>query len=512
MSIEFCKEIDLLIRARYSLIYVVTWEEERARRLLARVAQKQEKALFEWTITDGLRAISDPRGAVQDASGKHREVLAVLNEILQSSAAAVYVLKDFHQYIKAPEVIRQLRDLHTALRSTRKTVVLLSPAVEIPPELEKDITLVDLPLPACDELTELLQRIAAHPGGTRRYHVDLDPAHIDALVKAAQGLTLSEAEGAFAKAIVRDRKLDAEDVQSIIDEKRQIIRKSGLLEFYDTTEGMGLVGGMDLLKDWLRKRVRGFSDEARNYGLPSPRGMLLMGVQGCGKSLVAKVVAHEWRLPLLRMDMSRIYQAYVGSSEDNMRRALRMAETLAPVVLWVDEVEKACSGMESSSGSDAGTTARIIGQLLTWLQEKTKPVFVVATANSVQHLPPELLRKGRLDEIFFVDLPRAEERAEIFRIHLKKLRRDPARFDIDALAGQAGGFSGAEIEQAIISGLHDSFLENRELETRDLMLNLRQTVPLAQTMRESIGELRKWAVHRARPVSTLQTAAASPEK
>jgi SpoVK/Ycf46/Vps4 family AAA+-type ATPase len=300
---------------------------------------------------------------------------------------------------------------------------------------------------------------------------------------------------------VRDNVLDAQDIQAVISEKRQVIRKSGLLEYYGVDADLADVGGMDVLKDWLRKRVRAFSDEARAYGLPQPRGILLMGVQGCGKSLVAKTIARQWQLPLLRMDMSMIFQGYIGSSEQNMRNATKTAESLAPVVLWIDEIEKAFSGVEGSGSSDAGTTARVVGTFLTWIQEKTAPVFVVATANEVRELPPELLRKGRLDEIFFVDLPRSRERAEIFAIHLHKVRREPMKYDLPELVGASRGFSGAEIEQAIIAGLHESFFDGRELETRDILKAIRDTVPLSRTMREKVEELRVWARDRARPVA-----------
>ena len=277
-----------------------------------------------------------------------------------------------------------------------------------------------------------------------------------------------------------------------------------MLEYSDLPENLANVGGMDILKDWLRKRVRAFSDDARDYGLPEPKGILLMGVQGCGKSLVAKTIASSWRLPLLRMDMSRIFQGYIGSSEQNMRRALKLAESLAPVVLWIDEIEKAFSGVEGSGSTDGGTTARVVGTFLTWIQEKTAPVFVVATANRVEGLPPELMRKGRLDEIFFVDLPSTKERNEIFAIHLRRMRRDPAKFDLDALAKAADGFSGSEIEQAIVSAMHDSFFAGREVETPDILNSIKIAVPLSVTMAEGVAKLRDWSRNRARPVSTNQ--------
>ncbi len=501
MSKDFLQQVDQLIRARYTLLYVMTWEEERARSLLSQIADKQQKVMFEWSITDGLRRVVGPRS--ENAEGtRTREPVGVLNTILQSDTSAIYVLKDFHQYLDSPEIIRQVRDLGTALRRTRKTLVLLSPVLKLPPELEKLITIVDLALPTYEDLTSLLTDKVGGAAKSGHFRVNLNPQERDALVRAALGLTLLEAENAFAQAIVQDNVLDGSDIQAIIEEKKQIIRKTEVLEYYEVDERVTNVGGMDILKDWLRKRVRALSSEARQYGLPQPRGILLMGVQGCGKSLVAKTIASSWRLPLLRLDMSRIFQSYIGSSEMNMRKAMAIAESIAPVVLWIDEIEKAFSGVAGSGSSDSGTTARVVGSFLTWMQEKTTPVFVVATANDVRGLPPELLRKGRLDEVFFVDLPRSAERAEILEIHLRRKRRDPAKFDIPALVEASRGYSGAEIEQAIVAAMHDSFFANREVESADVLKSLKEMVPLSTTMREQIKILRDWSRDRARPVTT----------
>ena len=314
-------------------------------------------------------------------------------------------------------------------------------------------------------------------------------------------MTLKEAENVIARTLVTRGKLDEEAVKVILSEKKQLIRKSGILEYYDHEEGLENLGGLEVLKDWLKKRNTAFSEKAREFGLPSPRGVLLLGVQGCGKSLTAKTVAALWRQPLLRLDMGSIFSSLVGSSEENLRRAIRTAESIAPAILWVDEIEKAFSGTQSSSQSDAGTTSRVFGTFLTWLQEKKKPVFVIATANSITQLPPELLRKGRLDEIFFVDLPSAEERGEIFKIHIGKKGRNPARYETDALVDASEGFSGSEIEQAVVSALYDAYDELRDLEPRDLLRALRETVPLSRTMSEQIETMRKWAGVRARRAS-----------
>ena len=499
MPQSFLEEMDQLIRARYSLIYVVTWEEHRARKLLLQVGAKQKKAVFEWTLTDGLRLLSQQEGS-NPGTKRVRKPLEVLNEILQSQAQALYVLRDFHTHLEAPEIVRQLRDLAHALRSTKKTIIFVSPELNLPAELEKSISIVDMPLPSYAEMKALLDKKIG--GSSRNFKVRLNDPERDLMIKAALGLTYAEAENAFARAIVDNGVLEIEDIDTITAEKKQVIRKTEVLEYCEVEDSLGSVGGMDVLKDWLNKRVRAFGEEARAYGLPQPKGILLMGVQGCGKSLVAKTIAASWRLPLLRMDMSRIFQGYIGSSEQNMRKAVTIAESIAPAVLWIDEIEKAFSGSDSSSTSDSGTTARVLGTFLTWIQEKTAPVFVVATANAIEGLPPELLRKGRLDEIFFVDLPHPEERREILGIHLNKIRRDPAQYDLGALSDAASGFSGAEIEQAIVSALHESFFEERELETNDILGSIQETVPLSTTMRERISKLREWSGDRARPVSS----------
>jgi SpoVK/Ycf46/Vps4 family AAA+-type ATPase len=324
-------------------------------------------------------------------------------------------------------------------------------------------------------------------------------------VKAAQGLTLSEAENAFAKAIAEDGILRRDDVALVLEEKRQVIRKSGLLEYFVADQKLADVGGLELLKGWLDRRAAAFGEAARSFGLPEPKGLLLLGVQGCGKSLTAKAVAAQWGLPLLRLDMGRIFSGLIGSSEENLRKAISVAESVAPVVLWIDEIEKGLSGVRSSDSSDSGVTARVFGTLLTWLQEKTAPAFVVATANRIDALPPELLRKGRFDEIFFVDLPELPERREIFQIHIRRRKRDPAAFDLDALARDAEGFSGAEIEQAVVSGLYDAFAEKTELTQRHLVRAIGETKPLSTTMAEEIDRVRDWARTRTRPASARQS-------
>jgi SpoVK/Ycf46/Vps4 family AAA+-type ATPase len=371
-------------------------------------------------------------------------------------------------------------------------------------ELEKEISVLDVPLPSFRDLYQLLREIVAVVRQGNKARVDLTREQAEQLIKAAQGLTLSEAENAFAKAIANDGVLDQDDIYLVLEEKRQVIRKSGLLEFVQVEDGLGTVGGLSDLKQGLASRAAAFSEPARRFGIPPPKGLLLLGVQGCGKSLTAKAIAAQWSLPLLRLDMGRIFSGLIGSSEENLRRAIRVAESVAPAVLWVDEIEKGLSGAMSGV-SDGGVSARVFGALLTWLQEKTAPVFVVATANAVGALPPELLRKGRFDETFFIDLPAVAERREILRIHLQRRKRDPAAFDLDALATATEGYSGAEIEQALVSGLHHAFAEGAELQQAHLLRAAQETFPLSATMSEEIAALRQWARTRARSASGART-------
>src|SRR5438067_7794687 len=386
-------------------------------------------------------------------SEQSREPAEALAAIAKLTEPSLVVLKDFHPYFDNPAVVRGMRELAQDLKSTYTTVLLLSPVLNIPTELEKEISVLDVPLPSFRDLYQLLREIVAVVKQGNKARIELNREQAEALIKAAQGLTLSEAENAFAKAIANDGVLDKDDIRLVLDEKRQVIRKSGLLEFVGVETEIGHVGGLDELKGWLTGRNGAFSEPARKFGLPAPKGLLLLGVQGCGKSLTAKAIASAWALPLLRLDLGRIFSSLIGSSEENLRRAIRVAENVSPAILWIDEIEKGLAGSAGSAVTDSGVSARVFGSLLTWLQEKTAPVFVVATANRIEALPPELLRKGRFDEIFFIDLPSAAERRDIFRIHIQRRQRDPAQFDLDALSTACEGFSGSEIERCVIAAL-----------------------------------------------------------
>ena len=504
---ETQERIDVLIRARYSILYVVSWEEDRVEKALREVADKRDKKLYTWSITRGM--VEEGAGQL-DASTS--DPLRALDFVLEESDPALFVLRDFDPFLDDPVVERKLRDVARGLRSSYKTLIIVSPVLKIPDHLAKDITVIDFPLPDQDVLAKLLDGILAQVADNPSIRIELDDDGRERLVKAALGLTASETENVFAKALVLNSALDAGDVEVVLAEKEQIIRKSGILEFHAATESFGEIGGLDSLKDWLGKRGKAFSERAREFGLPEPKGVLLLGVQGCGKSLSAKAVSGYWRLPLLRLDMGSVFAGVVGSSEQNMRRAIGLAESIAPCILWLDELEKGFAGTQSSSFSDAGTTARVFGSFVTWLQEKTKPVFVIATANDITALPPELMRKGRFDEIFFIDLPSAAEREDIFRIHLMKRGRKPEDFDLRRLAEEAHGFSGAEIEQVVISGLYDAFDEDRSLTGDDLVRNIKNTVPLSATRKEDIDALREWAKTRARPASVASVDAETTEE
>jgi len=507
MTTDRATELELLVRAKYPLIYVLSWEERRVQSMLADIAARRKKRLFAWTVTDGIVAVDTVRPTPIDPNAT--TPLRALEYIEHSRDSAIFCLKDLHLFIQDTRLmdtivlIRKLRDMVQPLKESQKTIVLLSPILTYPIELEKDITVLDCSLPTREELSDALDRIlrSVHERGDLR--IDLDEGSRERVLKAARGLTASEAENVFARSLVETRRLD---LDVIIAEKKQLIRKSQVLEYYDAVEDMAFVGGMSELKAWLRKRSLAFSERARRFGLPEPRGLLLLGVQGGGKSLVAKSVAGLWKLPLLRLDMGKVFSEMVGSSEQNIRVALGLAESVAPCVLWLDELEKGISGLGSSNRSDAGTAARVFGSFLVWMQEKTAPVFVIATSNDISSLPPELLRKGRFDEIFFVDLPDGSERQEILSIHLARRHRDPKRFDLEALAEDTAGFSGAEIEQAVISALYDAFESERELSEADLRKNIRETVPLSQTMKEQITALRNWARTHARLASASREA------
>ncbi|MFN3651699.1 MAG: AAA family ATPase [Armatimonadota bacterium] len=495
-------ELELAIRARVPLIAVVTPEEARAEERLFRplAAKWREGRLLIWSATTGFNAVSsDPEAEPEHypAPDPH----SALDLIAGYEEPALFVLRDFHHYLENAALLRKLRDLARELPATGKQLVFLSPRFRVPDDLEQEIEVFDYPPPGLDELGELLGSLEADFAAQGEQAVALSPAGRERLLKAALGLTLAEAEIVLAKALVRDGVLTDAAVDLVLSEKKQIVRRGGLLEYYEAEAELEDVGGLKSLKTWLRRRVSAFTEDAREYGLPVPRGILLLGVQGCGKSLVAKATSREWKMPLLRLDVGRLFGKYIGESEAAVRRAIATAEAVAPSILWIDEIEKGFAGA-THDAHDTGVSARVLGTFLTWMQEKRKAVFVVATANQVRTLPPELLRKGRFDELFFVDLPSPEERAEIFRVHLQRRRRDPAAFDLAELAERTEGFTGAEIEQIVHEALFAAYHEDRRpLRQEDLLAAAAHVIPLSVTMKESLTAMRNWAATRARRAS-----------
>ncbi len=507
---SFRDTLELLFKARFPVLYIESFEEGRVAREVAAVASDAERVrtprpVWTWSVTRGLVDANDA------AQSNTSEPAKALDWILRQTEPGVFLFRDLHAHLgdgNRPAdagLVRRLRDVAAAFQSgtTARVLIIVAPVLRIPPELEKDITIVDFPLPGEAEIRALLDNMIAANAAGGRIRVEVDDDGRERIAKAATGLTIHEAENAFARAMVDDGVLSDDDVHVVLEEKRQTIRKSGLLEFVPTDVHLDDVGGLQNLKRWLAKRNNSWMAEAAEYGLPAPKGVLMTGVPGCGKSLTAKAIAAAWGLPLLRLDIGKVFAGLVGSSEQNMRTAIRTAEATAPCVLWIDEIEKGFAGAAGGAG-DSGTSTRVFGSFLTWMQEKSSPVFVIATANSVSGLPPEFLRKGRFDEIFFVDLPTTQERSDVWDLHLRKRLANPkvAGLPVDAdltarLAELTEGYSGAEIEQAVIAGLFDAFAERRPLAEADLLRAVDNMVPLSVTQAEAIASIRGWAATRA---------------
>lgn len=479
------RELAVLSRAAYPLIYVITQEEERALGLVTEAAQAGKKALATWSIARGFAEAKDGRDPSSEPG-------SALDRIRDTDGPALFVLLDFHQFLKDPLVVRKLRERLRDCASRRQSIVIIAPLLALPPDLEKDAAILDLPLPKAIELRAVLDEVAASE------KIEIPEDVRERAVRSALGLSLNQAERVFRKVMVLRRGLADEDLKHVVEEKKHILRSTDVLEFHELGESLSDVGGLGEMKRWLDDRTTAFGDEARAFGLPPPKGLLLLGVQGCGKSLSAKAVAEFWKFPLLRLDVGAVFSGAGGAPEAAIREAIKVAESLAPVVLWVDEIEKGFAS--SDEGGESST--RVFGSFITWLAEKSAEVFVVATANDVSGLPPELIRKGRFDEIFFVDLPNPHERLEILKIHVKKRGRDPERFPVlTELAKMAEHFSGAELEQVVVSGLYSAFAAKRDISDQDLKNALKFTVPLYRTYEEKIKELREWARTRARPAT-----------
>ncbi|MEA2125589.1 MAG: hypothetical protein QOI80_2371 [Solirubrobacteraceae bacterium] len=488
-------DLRTLVLSRYPCILIDTAEEERASLLITAVATQVHLPLYDWTVTKGLGPVGHPGGLA--GSNTPLGGLANLGDVRQD---ALFVLYDFARHLGDPVVSRKFRDLleRFASPSTMSTILIVGTGSELPAEIRPHVVTYELTPPTRDDYRAVVAAVSESLMATGRAKVTLSAADHDAFAAALTGLTVNQARQLLARVAIDRGALDAGDVGRVNDLKAAALRDDGLLEYFPAEDNPTELGGFGKLREWLDRAALARSPEAAKLNLPAPGGVLLVGVQGCGKSLAAKFIARTWTLPLLKLDAARLYDKYIGETEKNLRRAIATAESLAPVVLWLDEIEKA---MSTGGGDDGGVSQRMLGSFLTWLQEKRADVFVVATANDLSKLPPELLRKGRFDEIFFVDLPAASEREQILRIHLALRKVDPAAFDLAALAAASDGFSGAEIEQAVIAGALRALQAGKPLDTAAVQAELEATVPLSVSRAEDVKALRDWAAGRFVPVS-----------
>ena len=486
------RDLEVLVNAHHPLWVVETVEEDRVRTILAHLADRVELPLFVWHPVTGLGRVDAPPGPGSPGTDTPKGCLAFIE---QANMEALFYLPSFPLDSEEPAVAARVKEIYKRYFKHRGALVLTTPEVDLPRGLDPLFTHVELHTPTAEAYHRFITQVIRDIGMRRAVRVDMTPEDVSALLNALHGLTFFEVQKIITQAVVEDGALTRADLERVLDAKRRIVERSGVLEYFPHDHALGDVAGLGNLKRWLRKRRAAFTDPARakEFGLSPPRGLLLLGVQGCGKSLCAKAVASEWGLPLLRLDPSNLYQKYFGESERNLKRAIKTAESMAPVVLWLDEIEKALG----QGDQDGGTSQRVFGTFLAWLQEKKESVFVIATANDISKLPPELLRKGRFDEIFFVDLPDAATRADILGVHLKKRGRDPGAFDLRNLGAQAEGFSGAELEQVVVSALYSAFAEGVDIDDAYLAHEIDATRPLSVTMAEKITDLREWASERA---------------
>ncbi len=487
-------ELLLLINSRHPIITVETSEESRVEELLSEISILLSVPFFVWSITSGLLRRGNDQ-AMYETEDPER----VLAAIAQMRGDAIFLLRDMARYFSNDKILRRMRELAASFREVRRSIIISAPVIETPRELEDDLVRFHLALPDAGLLLKGAQAAIAEFGANASFKVALNHEGIRRLAESLAGLTLDEARRTLAKCLLSRNRCDEQTIVDVLEAKRAALRQEGVLEYLKAPENFSELAGMSRLKEWLRKRKDALTPEGRAFGLEPPKGILITGVQGCGKSLCAKCVAGEWGLQLARLDAGALYDKFIGESEKRLRKALEIAEQLAPIVLWVDEIEKGFAASGASADVDAGLTQRILATLLTWLQDRQGGVFLVATSNNLSQLPPELLRKGRFDEIFFVDLPGSEARAELFRIHLKKRGRDASQFDLFRLSDASEGFSGAEIEQAIAGGLYSAFSLKQQLSTGILLKELASTRPLSVTRREDVERLRAWASERAVP-------------
>ncbi|MBN2694460.1 AAA family ATPase [bacterium] len=492
---DFENIFNLYIEAGAPVLQVVTYEWERLYGFSIKLSKKLNISVYVWSSSLKLKKWNFSTNSFTEDSDLS-DPLDILGWFYNLEEQSILILEDFHPYIKETnsEVIRWIREIAKPKSNNRsKTLIIQTPFLINVREFDKEIPILEIPLPGEKQLLTIFDRVTK----------DIDEKTINDnekrdIIQATLGMSVMEAELCFKKIIAEKKRLTKTEISLIITEKEQIIKKGGVLEYFHPTGNFNEVGGMELLKDWLSKRGRAFSTDAKDFGLTAPKGVLLLGVPGCGKSLLAKTISNEWNLPLIKFDLGKVFAGIVGESESNMRKALQLAETISPSIMWIDEIEKGLSGTASSGETDGGTTSRVFGNLLSWMQDKKEPVFIIATANNIENLPPELLRKGRFDEIFFVDLPSSEERKDIFKIHINKRKRKPKDFDLNILAQKTVGFSGAEIEEAINEGMYIAYNNGDDLKTEDIVEAVEKTYPLSKTMKTTIDSLRKWATVRAR--------------
>jgi len=493
---EHLKAIRFLMVANFPIIYITSWEEDRVAAAIGEISADLGKQVISWSCTGGL--IKDGKRLASSTD----DPLMALDYILQEREATSFIFYDFHHYLKPGtdiRYIRKVREVAAANRVNPHTLFFVCPVLYIPDELQKDITYIDFPLPDLSDILDLLNSMIEEYGKPPVV-VSLTDAEKEELAEAALGLTLSETERAFSKSLVNDMRLTIDDIQEILDEKAQIIKKTQILGYFPPVETFGDVGGLEVLLEWLRRRREGFSESAIAYGLPAPKGLLVAGMPGCGKSLCAKAVSAQWHFPVLRLDMGRIFSFVDVTPEENLRKAIKTAETIAPCILWVDEIEK---GFPRSAAAGSDTSTRLLGYFLTWLQEKTVPVFVFATANDISNVAPELMRRGRFDEIFFVDFPNPREREAIWRVQFRKHKQSVPDEGLDELVTLTKGFSGAEIEQALIDAMFLAFSDNmRSCQMNDLTDAIRKIKPLSESRRDELTKMAEIAEKGATQASS----------
>ena len=480
---KFNDELALFLKARYPIIYINTIEEDRIEYIIRKnVKTNLNRSIYSWDFVDGYT--NNPNN---EGFAKRNPLQALeLVERLSPETPALFLLKDFNRFLTDLSISRKLRNISRILKLQPKTIIIIGSDLTIPKELQDLLTILQFQLPLENEISQELDRLISS------LNIKIEPQLFENLTRACQGLSLERIRRVLSKIIATYKTIDNNSIAILLSEKKQIISQTEILEYTSVDEKITNLGGLDNLKDWLRKRKTAFGIQASNYGLPTPRGLLLVGIQGTGKSLTAKAIANEWQLPLLKLDVGKLFGGIVGESESRLRQMINVAETISPCILWIDEIDKAFSSTESKG--DSGTSNRVLATFISWLSEKKKPVFVIATANNIDLLPLEIIRKGRFDEIFFLDLPKKEEREEIFKIHIKEFRPNSWKsFDYNKLAELSESFSGAEIRQSIIEGMYHAFYEKREFTTDDISMALTELIPLANLESNQMVKLQNWA-------------------